>query len=555
MKTIDMRFLGTTSLLVFGMGALSSQALAAPSIETNFNVTADMGDIQSIVINSATNGWRNAGTASGSTPSTYRYVAINFTTNATGSFTFGQNAYPIDTTMAVYYNDAFDLNDLVDADAYNDDGSDSSKQCGGYRCPQVTAELVEGQRNTLVISTYNPATGDSLILPISAYAIGPGNVLFTLYTAEELNTAEELSVFDSASSLKNFTAYDAARIIDSNPALRTLFSELEGDTQVSTAASQTLPLLGASSYQVTQGTLAAMNRTVGTRQAELRGLSSGDGILSDRQLWVKPFGSWVRQDDRNGVSGYDANTAGLMLGIDADANQYLRVGGAFAYASSDVDSNSHQVPQSLDVESYQLIGYGTYTLAADTDVTFQVDTGLNKNESSRTLAFTGNTAEADYDSHTAHLGLGLHQNYRISDANLVVASALADYTWIHDDDYRESGAGDLNLDVGSRTTEALVVGLRGELIHELTANVRLNASLGGGYDLIDEDAAITSAYAGASSSTFTTEGLDLDPWTAQAGAGLTYLAVNGVDISAQYQTEHRSDFRNQTASLRLRWPL
>ena len=44
MKTIDMRFLGTTSLLVFGMGALSSQALAAPSIETNFNVTADMVD-------------------------------------------------------------------------------------------------------------------------------------------------------------------------------------------------------------------------------------------------------------------------------------------------------------------------------------------------------------------------------------------------------------------------------------------------------------------------------------------------------------------------------
>ncbi|WP_188748384.1 autotransporter family protein [Marinobacterium zhoushanense] len=523
-----------------------SVTAAQAAITTNFDVTAADATFQTIEINQAINGWRNAGTASDPTAYTYTYIAINFTTDADGSYTFGQNAYAIDTTMAVYYNGSFDLDSLVDADAYDDDGSDSSKTCGGFNCPEVTANLTAGQVNTLVISTYNPATGGSLTLPISAYATGAGNVIFTVYVPTST------SVTSSTETLRNTPAYSAAVILDANADLLSLFDGLSTDAEISDAASQTLPLLTGAGYMAARTTLYGINGAVSARQDANLGLSSGDAMLSDQHFWIKPFGTWTEQDDRNGVSGYDANTGGLVLGLDSSINDLTRLGVAFAYASTNVDSNSSVAPQSLDIDSYQLIGYGSRALNENTDLTFQADFGQNQNQGKRVIAFTSSVADSDYDSYTAHLGAGVSHTYAINDANRAIATAKADYTWIKDESYTESGAGLLNLDVESNTTEALVAGFEGQLIHTLNPTTELNAKLGVGYDLINEQASITSAFAGAPSAQFTTEGLDPNPWIGNVGFGLLHTADNGAEISANYDAEYRSDYLSQTASIKVR---
>ncbi|EHJ93064.1 autotransporter outer membrane beta-barrel domain-containing protein [Vreelandella boliviensis] len=568
-------------LATVSLTAIAPTALAALGIETNFSVTPAMGDFQSIDLFGSRNGWRNVQSATDTGQTyTYRFIAIDFTTDATGIFSFGQNSYPIDTTMAVYYSSSFDLSNLVDPNVYNDDGTDASKKCGSPNCPLITAELVEGARNTLVISTYNPDTGNSLELPISAYAIGPGNVVFTLYELAPEEPVEEtipevpeeelvnepaptpepeappvyyVSVFDSASAFSNISAYNAANIIDSTPELLALFVGLQNDAQRSTAATQTLPLLNGSSSQVTQGTLASMNRTVDARQAELRGLSSGDEAKRAQSFWIKPFGSWAKQDDRNGVSGFDVTTSGVVVGYDTEATPQLLLGGAFGYANSSVDSNSSIAPQQMDIDSYQLLGYGRYEIAPTLDVSFQADVGVNDNQGKRHVTFINSTAESSYDSYTGHLGLGLNKRFTISPKDQAITSLVTDYTWFKDEAYQEEGAGILNLSVEDRTTESWVMGVRSEWIHQINSAFALNASLGAGYDLLDEQAAITSAYAAAPSANFTTAGLDLEPWNANAGTGLTYTTLNGVDISALYQAEHRSDFLNQTASLKVTW--
>lgn len=561
----------TTGILAtVGLAAMAPNAFAARGVETNFNVTSEMGDLQSIDLFGSRNGWETAQSATDTGDTyTYRFIAIDFTTDNTGTFTFGQDDYPIDTAMAVYYNDSFDLSNLVDPDAYNDDSHDNSKTCGAPgRCPEVTAELTEGERNTLVISTYSPTAAEDMELPIAAYAIGPGNVVFTLYeeapeeTEEPEDTAENepepppviyVSVLDSATELANFKAYDAANIIDSTPELLSLFVGLPNDAQRSTAASQTLPLLNGSSSQVTQGTLASMNRTVDARQAELRGLSSGDEAKRAQSFWAKPFGSWADQNDRNGVAGFDVTTNGLVIGYDTEATSQLLLGTAFGYANSNVESNSRNAPQHMDVESYQLIGYGRYEINPELDVSFQADIGINDNQGDRFVTFTNSTAESDYESYTGHVGLGLNKHIRLSPNDHIIASLVTDYTWFKDDAYQEEGAGVLNLSVEDRTTESLVMGVRSEWIHEISNALDLNASLGAGYDLLDEEAAITSAYAAAPSASFTTEGLDLEPWSANAGLGVTYTTLSGIDLSALYQAEHRSDFLNQTASFKVTW--
>lgn len=390
-----------------------------------------------------------------------------------------------------------------------------------------------------------------------------GSVTFTYYyifgsdiaaaVSQNVST-ETLSVLESALVHSNSPAYAGARIIDATPELLELFTNanLGSDTEVSDAASQTLPLLTGSGSLAVRSALNGMNGAVQARQNAQLGLSSGDAMLQDQHIWLKPFGTWTEQDDRNGVSGYDAETGGLILGLDSTIGTDLQLGLAFAWSTTNVESTSDSAPQSLDIDSYQLIGYGSLKLDQALDLTFQADIGQNHNDGERYISLTNATAYSDYDSYTAHLGLGLVRSYRMTESNRATAGVTADYTWIRDDSYEENGADLLNLDVDSTTTEALVLGLEGKLYHSLSESTELNAGLGVGYDLINENASVTASYAGAAGAQFTTEGLDPSPWNATAGLGLVHTADNGAEISANYAAEYRSDYLSQSASLKLR---
>ncbi len=364
-------------------------------------------------------------------------------------------------------------------------------------------------------------------------------------------SAYTLSVQESSFNAGNTPALPAAIVIDNTPQLQALFSGLSTDQEISNGVSQTLPMLTGAGSMAARSTLYGINSTVGARQDANLGLSSGDPMLSDRHFWIKPFGTWSKQGNRNGVSGFDVDTGGLVLGLDGEINEAVRLGVAFAYANANVDSNSSTAPQSLDIDSYQLIGYGSRTLDADTDLTFQMDFGQNRNEGHRAIALNSSTAKSDYDSYSAHLGMGVNRSYTINEANRATATIKADYTWIKDEAYSESGAGLLNLSVDRNTTDALIAGVEGQLLHTLNTSTELNARLGLGYDLINDQVSISSSFAGAPSAQFTTDGIDPSPWIATGGFGLSHTTENGAEISANYDAEYRSDYLSHTASLKL----
>lgn len=364
-----------------------------------------------------------------------------------------------------------------------------------------------------------------------------------------------LSVLGSSTILSNHPAYGAAAVIDNTPGLLGLFTgaSLSGDQAVSNAASQTLPLLTGGSMIAAGNALSSINRIIQARIESNLGLSSGDTFLGDRHVWMKPFGSWADQNSRNGVSGFNADTWGVALGADGALNNTTRLGAAFAYANSNVNSTSSVAPQGIDVNVYQLIGYGSYSLAEDTELNFQVDAGMNKNKGNRTIAFTGTVADAEYDSYTAHAGIGLGRTYAIDGKTRITPSIRADYTWIKDKSYSETGAGLLNLDVASRSTDALVLGLDGKLTRSLNDNTMLIGNLGVGYDVINDRASITAAFAGAPGASFVTYGIDPSPWIGRAGLGLVHVLKSSTEITARYDVEARQGFTNQTASIKARW--
>ncbi len=363
------------------------------------------------------------------------------------------------------------------------------------------------------------------------------------------------SVTVASSNLGNTSVLAAARVIDASSDLLGLFISLTTETQVSNALTQTLPLLAAATTSAVTSTLSGINGVVRGRfgRSGKSGKSSGDDFYGDEHIWIQSFGSLANKGEQSGVAGYKANTYGVVFGVDATVSPALRVGGAFAHAKSGVNGQSSVAPQNSDIDVYQLIGYGSYSLDDRTDISFQLDVGQNINKARRQIAFTASVASSEYDSFTTHIGAGIGRTYALSGQTSLTPSFRADYTLINDQGYSETGAGLLNLNVNSRSTESFVVGVDGKLAHNLNDQTTLFANLGVGYDTMSKQASITSAFAGAPGAAFVTNGIAPDPWLMLSGIGAVYTTKTGIQITGSYDAEVREKFLNNTASVKFRW--
>ncbi|GLQ07230.1 autotransporter outer membrane beta-barrel domain-containing protein [Sneathiella chinensis] len=366
----------------------------------------------------------------------------------------------------------------------------------------------------------------------------------------------------------NLPAGGAARVMDDlidrfvsngtsgNPEMDRVIGQLGtlgNRKQVSDAASQMLPAHHGGPSRVIGGTIRGTSQSVQARLGGQGGQSSGEALLEDRHFWAKPFGSWTDQSDRSGVSGYSATSYGMVFGADAEVADSTRLGLAFSYANSNVDGNSNVAPQNMSVDSYQLTAYGAYALTGATQLDLQADMGLHQNDGSRHIGFMGQSAKADYNSWSGHVGAGVTHRLDIAEGTRLTPGLRADYTRIHDQSYRESGAGALNLRVDDNRTSAFLVTLETGFEQDLTDRVTLTANAGVSYDMINDRASITSAFAGAPGANFTTQGIDPSPWIGHGGLGLDAKLTDTMTLSVNYDLEVREDFNSQSASAKLRW--
>tara|TARA_R110001599_G_scaffold64023_3_gene178706 strand:- start:294611 stop:296890 length:2280 start_codon:yes stop_codon:yes gene_type:complete len=337
----------------------------------------------------------------------------------------------------------------------------------------------------------------------------------------------------------------------------TALGKLATDSEVSQAATQTLPLLNSGVTQVTKGTLRLINRLLQNRQAVTSsGLSGGDAI-SNRAAWLQPFGSSINQDDRDGAAGFDATTWGMAGGLEGDLDRSTRIGIAYAYANSNVDGNTtlSGTKQHADIDSHVLALYGTKQLANNMAWMWQADVGQNSNSGVRHLNFGGldRTATSDHQTYTAHVGASLEKTLVLSERTSVTSTLRADYTWLRADSYREKGANALNLNVAQQTNDALVIGVDARISHMLTTYSWIEANAGVGYDAINKVGNVVATYAGTPGQSFATQGIDHSPWLFAGGLAYVHNTASGTEISVRYDVEGRRDYVNQSASIKAKW--
>jgi len=420
-----------------------------------------------------------------------------------------------------------------------------------------------------ITSTFATLDDNSTLFDFTA-VYNAQDVDLTLVAASTGSGGGSNGVLNSVNNTGNTPATGAATVFDDliddylangstgNPEMDAILATLGGmstEEEVSNAVSQVLPLLTGSATVAMTSAMHGLNRIVQARQEGQHGRSTGDEFYGDKHFWMKPFGSWADQDNRNGVSGYEADTYGLVFGADAEFGEVNRVGLGFSYANSDVDGNSNVAPNSADVDSYQLVIYGSRSLTGKTELSYQADVGYHKTQGRRSvsLLLPGMTAKSDYDSWSGHLGLALAHSFDLSDKTSLTPSVRMDYTRVDSESYTEKGAPGLNLDVSDTTAEELILSVDGKLAHQLTDRATVTANLGIGYDVINEASSITSSFAGTPSTAFTTRGLDPDAWSYRGGLGIVGNVTETVEVTARYDFELKEDFDNQTASLKVRW--
>lgn len=306
--------------------------------------------------------------------------------------------------------------------------------------------------------------------------------------------------------------------------------------------------------QVAGATSTITNARLASLRSGETGMNAGE-VVEGMNAWIQGFGQQSDQDARDGVSGYDADTYGIAVGIDTEKlADDVTVGLAFAYATTDVESDAIS-NATTDVDSYQLSLYGNLDLDEDTFVTGQVGYMWSENDTRRTAGgIAGLTANGSYDSDAVVVGAAVGRNYATGHGSLVVTPTVsANYMHYSADSYTETGANGANLTVDSDALNMFEVGLGvdAEWNIENANGSRIMPSLGLGvrHDLIGDEFEASNQFAGGGTA-FKVKGADPASTTFDAGLGLKYQSTSNWTLSADYNFEYKSDYSSNAGMVK-----
>jgi hypothetical protein len=369
-------------------------------------------------------------------------------------------------------------------------------------------------------------------------------------------------------------ACEANPAIDGCEGLMAVFGQLGTQDDVARLAAQASPGTVVESFNASQANLLAVGNLVGDRLdqgnsslAQTRhrqGLAAGDGDTLNG-LWIRPYHVDTKQDKAdNGARGYDADTNGILLGIDRLFADCWRLGIGLGFAETDLDGRGALHNNLVESKTWQVLAYGHREFADQIYLDLIGSIGWADNDSRRVMTYdTGTTAEApvtaraqgDFDSHFAHLGATLGKAYDLSDCFSLVPELGLAYTYYDQDSFRESGAGPWNLAVDGMDEDILTgtFDLNGNYnTHLGTSELTFSGYAGVGYDFMDADNVVdASLMSGAGG--FVTEGAERDRLGFRGGVGVRSLVADNTDVSINYDVDLRSDYMSQMGSVNLRY--
>jgi len=313
------------------------------------------------------------------------------------------------------------------------------------------------------------------------------------------------------------------------------------------------PLTAVSTPTIGIETLSLINTVVQGRQNDMRGLGSGDIAFKNRHMWFKPFGMYTKQDNKDGINGFDAHTYGFGIGVDGEYKEGKRAGLAFFYSNTDLDVNNVTQSNSLDV--FNLIAYGSNPVVDDKTMLFyQIGAGIQKNNAKRYASQNNQTAKADYTSHSYYAQVKVTRDYNINDKLTLVPAIKGAFRYFKSPSYTESGAGAYNLSVdGTSTTQALL-GLAANMKYKINDKTKFISNVALDYDFNNDAQSVNAYYQGTPGVVFNTKGIKNNALSYGLGLGISRELKKNLVFNLKYSLNGRgSDFINHSLQAKFRW--
>ncbi len=270
--------------------------------------------------------------------------------------------------------------------------------------------------------------------------------------------------------------------------------------------------------------------------------SFGDEEVN-KSTWMQTFGSIATQKDTADGSGYKAGSAGLAIGFDKKISSDFTLGFAGIYSNSSVKSSDDT--KKTKINSYQANLYGGYSFE-QYFINALIGVGFNKYNANRTISSVGVNARSNYDgrNYVARTEAGL--NHHFENGAILTPSLALTAAQNRVDQYQESGAGSLNLNVKNDPTNFFEGRIGSTLSRDYKPSnnktITPNFTISYGYDFAHNTQKSTTSFVGQNTA-LESSGSRIARGSLILGTGVKLLCQDRFVLSLDYNFEQRSKYQ------------
>ncbi len=316
---------------------------------------------------------------------------------------------------------------------------------------------------------------------------------------------------------------------------------------------QNSPLSALSAPIVITTTQSTINNIIQNRQNDKRGLNSGDKTFKNKYIWFKPFGTYTKQNNKDGIKGFEADSYGFGIGVDGEYKEGRRVGFAFFYSNTNLNVND--VVQSNDIDMFNFVVYGSNPTVDDRTILFyQMGFGIQKNNSKRYISSIDKSAKADYMSRSFYIQAKITKNYKINNKLTVIPAIKGVLTYVYVPSYSEIGANIYNQNVQNYDNIQTIIGISTSLNYKINDTIKIISDMSMDYNFNNNNQNINLYFEGVPDIVFDAKGIKNSALGYGLGLGISKELKKNLALNLKYNLNAKgNDYVNHSLMVKIKW--
>ena len=383
------------------------------------------------------------------------------------------------------------------------------------------------------------------------------------YTVTANGTTASDIVTEAGGTVNNAStaeAWDSVSVSDSSPvaaAVTEKLAQLSNSTNaaeqkayvdaLTAVAPEVAPMVQKTQTETANQVFSAVSTrlTGGSISTGSQGMSSGDSN-PDAAVWVQGMYNHSELDDTSKAKGFDADSAGIAMGIEKNIGRTVKIGAGYAYTNTDING----FMRSTDVDTHTAILYGEYK-PNNWYVNGIATYGWSDYSEDKSVAGIG--VKADYDVETFGLQAMTGYDMRFGRYGRFGFTPEAGLRYVHikQDAYTDSADQKVSGNDSDILTGVIGAKFSMEAMINRCLTIKPEFRIAATYDLFNDD--VNSVVTLANGSAYAVEGEALDRFGMEFGAGVTAEVNDNVELSLGYEGKFRQDYQDHTGLLNAKY--